>query len=115
MSKEDDLKLTITDLPEIDEEGVAYEYTIKEHDVPGYAADVDGFDITNTRTDVKTIELSKTWLDNKDATGDRPESITVKLLQNGKEVATQEVTSDEDGNWEYNFTDLDEFDENGIA
>src|SRR5690606_28185814 len=43
----------------------------------------------------------------------RPESITVKLLQNGEEIDSQEVTAED--NWKYSFTDLDEFDENGVA
>src|SRR5699024_11851720 len=79
VTEANDWEITITDLPEIDEKGVAYEYTIKEHDVPGYAADVDGFDITNTRTDVNSIEITKTWLD--DNSDNRPDSIEVELFR----------------------------------
>src|SRR5699024_7282681 len=79
VTKENDWKLIITDLPKYDDEGVAYEYTVKEHDVPGYASDVDGFDITNTRSDVKSIEITKTWLD--DDSDDRPDSIEVELFR----------------------------------
>src|SRR5699024_10127563 len=46
VTKENDWKRTIIDLPQYDDEGVAYEYTVTEHDVPGYASDVDGFEIT---------------------------------------------------------------------
>src|SRR5699024_10522193 len=79
VTEANDWELTITDLPEFDEEGVAYEYTVTEHDVPGYASEVDGFDITNTRSDVKSIEITKTWLDNDSA--DRPDSIEVELYR----------------------------------
>src|SRR5699024_7338219 len=118
VTEENDWKLTITDLPEFDEEGVAYEYTVKEHDVPGYAADVDVFDITNTRTDVKTIELSKTWLDNDDATGDRPGSIEVELyrsIADGDNELVETYTLTSEADWKLVVEDLPSFDDNGKA
>ena len=36
------------DLPQYDENGVAYAYTVSEQDVEGYTSDVNGYDITNT-------------------------------------------------------------------
>src|SRR5699024_7398371 len=77
--KDNDCALTSTDLLQYDEQGVDYEYTITEHDVPGYASDVDGFEITNTRSDVKSIEITKSWLD--DDSADRPDSIEVELYR----------------------------------
>src|SRR5699024_7658480 len=107
--------LTITDLPKYDDQGVAYEYTVTEHDVPGYASDVDGFEITNTRSDVKTIEIMKTWLDNDSV--DRPDSIEVELYRSivdgEKEfVETYTLTSED---WSLEVLDLPSFDEEGKA
>ncbi|WP_164214952.1 Cna B-type domain-containing protein [Virgibacillus sp. YIM 98842] len=111
ITNENAWELTITNLPQFDEEGKEYEYTVTENDVHGYAAEVDGYEITNTRTEVKTIEITKTWLD--DGAEARPKSITVDLLQDGEVIATVEVTAADD--WKYSFTDLPAFDENGVA
>src|SRR5690625_3628460 len=116
VTEANDWELTITDLPEFDEEGVAYEYTIKEHDVPGYAADVDGFDITNTRTDVKSIEITKTWLD--DNSDDRPDSIEVELFRSvagGEKEHVDTITLTQEDDWSLEVADLPAFDADGKA
>ena len=100
-----------TDLEAYDEEGVAYEYTIEEVAVKGYETKVDGYDITNTRVGITSVEGTKTWKD--DNATDRPEMIKVDLLQNGEVIDTVEVTAET--GWEYSFGDLAEFDENGVA
>ena len=56
---------------------------------------------------LKRVEGTKTWDDNDDQDGKRPESITVNLLADGKKVAEKEVTAADD--WKYSFTDLNEF------
>ncbi|MGC3218371.1 Cna B-type domain-containing protein, partial [Pseudomonas aeruginosa] len=53
---------------------------------------------------------TKTWNDNDNQDGKRPDSIVVNLLANGKKVASQEVTAA--NNWAYQFTDLPQY-ENG--
>src|SRR5690625_1318162 len=116
VTEANDWELTITDLPEFDEEGVAYEYTIKEHDVPGYAADVDGFDITNTRTDVKSIEITKTWLD--DNSDDRPDSIEVELFRSvagGDKEHVDTITLTQEDDWSLEVADLPAFNADGKA
>lgn len=118
VKQENDWILIITDLPEFDEKGISYEYTIKEHDVPGYVADVDGFDITNTRSDVKTIELTKTWLDNDDAIGDRPDSIEVDLFRSitdGEKELIETFTLTKETDWTLEVEDLPAFDQDGKA
>ncbi|PGX94091.1 hypothetical protein COE15_22920, partial [Bacillus cereus] len=64
---------------------------------------------------VKTTSVSgtKIWNDNNNKFGKRPESITVQLLQNGTELKTQEVKADQAGNWNFSFTDLPKYDEQG--
>ncbi|HLR73667.1 MAG TPA: Cna B-type domain-containing protein, partial [Virgibacillus sp.] len=111
VTAEDDWKYSFTDLDQYDNEGVAYEYEVKEQGVPGYKSEVDGFDITNTRSDLTSVVVTKGWLD--DHSDDRPDSITVHLLQNGDIIETVQVTAAED--WTYEFTDLDAYDENGVA
>ncbi len=53
------------------------------------------------RTEVSGI---KTWEDENDKRGLRPESITVKLLQDGQEYETKTVT--EADNWQYTFENI---------
>ena len=116
VTKENDWELTITDLPQYDEEGKAYEYTITEHDVAGYEAEVDEFEITNTRTDVKEIEINKSWLDNDSE--DRPNSIEVELFRSITDgdlelVDTYTVTAEND--WSLEVPDLPTFNNDGKA
>src|SRR5699024_9665017 len=116
VSASDDWSLTISDLPKYDDEGVEYEYTISEHDVPGYEAEILGFDITNTRTDEKSIEITKAWLD--DNSENRPTEIVVELfrsIEDGdkEKVDTYKVTAEE--NWSLIIDQLPVFDEDGKA
>ncbi|MCO4502653.1 Cna B-type domain-containing protein [Streptococcus infantarius] len=55
---------------------------------------------------------TKTWNDNDDQDGKRPDSSTVNLLANGTKVASQEVTADT--NWTYTFLNLAKY-ANGSA
>ena len=99
------------------------DYIIRETSAPsGYtlAKDVtvsaDSFDskgATATITDKKavtTVSGTKTWKDNDDQDGKRPDSIKVNLLANGKVVQSKTVKASD--NWQYSFTNLPEF-ENG--
>ncbi|HDR7774602.1 TPA: Cna B-type domain-containing protein, partial [Bacillus tropicus] len=104
-------KYTFEKLQAYDENGVAYKYEVKEQPVAGYKSEVKGYDITNTKVAELTVEGTKTWNDNN-AT-DRPSSIKVDLLQNGKVVDTKEVTAAT--NWKYTFEKLQAYDENGVA
>ena len=94
------------------ENGVEIAYTIVEDAVPGYDAEVSGFDVTNHHTP-ETISLSgkKTWDDQGNADGMRPESITVHLMANGVEKAQKTVT-EQDG-WAWTFDGLPRY-ENGV-
>ncbi|WP_340043155.1 Cna B-type domain-containing protein [Bacillus tropicus] len=104
-------KYTFEKLQAYDANGVAYKYEVKEQPVAGYKSEVKGYDITNTKVAELTVEGTKTWNDNN-AT-DRPSSIKVDLLQNGKVVDTKEVTAET--NWKYTFEKLQAYDANGVA
>ncbi|MYL58299.1 Cna B-type domain-containing protein, partial [Virgibacillus halodenitrificans] len=97
------------DLPKYDNQGQLYDYTVKEQDVKGYDSQVSGFDITNTRAEKKSIEVTKGWLD--DNSKDRPTSIIVYLKQNGELFDTVQLKAEDD--WTYVFKDLEAYDENG--
>ncbi|MDQ8766003.1 Cna B-type domain-containing protein, partial [Streptococcus ruminantium] len=93
---------TFTDLPKY-ANGKEIVYTVSEEKVDGYETKVEGTNITNTHTP-ETTEVSgtKTWNDNNDQDGKRPQSITVNLLADGKVIKSQQVTAEND--WKYTFT-----------
>ncbi len=107
-------KYTFTDLPKY-HAGKLVEYTVDEVNAPaGYAKTVSGdaskgYVITNRYTP-ETVQVagSKNWNDNGNAAGLRPESITIRLYANGKEMDHKTVT-EKDG-WSWNWTGLKRYD-----
>ena len=89
-------------------DGTEIVYTISEDAVTDYITVVDGYNITNTHTPEKiSISGSKTWNDNNNQDGKRPESITVRLFADGTEVTSKAVTAND--NWSWSFTGLDKY------
>lgn len=90
------------------------QYRVVESDVPdGYTSESsgsmsEGFIITNSHTPTKiSVTGKKTWVDSSNQYNTRPDSITVRLLANGREVANKVVTANDD--WEWAFTDLPKY------
>ena len=111
VTAQDEWRYAFEGLAKYDAQGKAFEYTVKEHGVPGYQSTIDGYDITNLRTDQANLIVTKAWLD--DDSEERPSAVTMNLLQNGEVFESVEVTKDND--WSYEFKDLEVFDENGKA
>lgn len=94
------------DLPIINKKtGKAYVYTVTETPVKGYligiTADVTGYNIINTHIPETTkVSVEKSWDDNNDQDGIRPDSIEVQLKANGCPVG-KPVTLSENNNWNY--------------
>lgn len=81
------------------------QYTVEEIPVEEYEVSVDGYDLTNSYTpEVFDIHGIKIWDDAENQDGNRPNSITVNLLANGKHIDSIKVTASD--NWEYSFLDL---------
>ncbi|URZ88041.1 Cna B-type domain-containing protein [Floricoccus penangensis] len=93
--------------------GQKISYEVKELDVPkGYESNLVVKDNKVTITNSHDVELtdvkgSKTWSDKDNQDGKRPDSITIHLLADGKEVSSKTVTSQ--SNWKYEFTDLPKY------
>ena len=109
------------ELEKYDEEGKLYTYTITEDSVEKYETTIEPVEgslteinITNKLTDETEIKGNKSWIDNNNAYGTRPKSINLILLANGEKVAEKEVIADEDGNWNFAFTNLFKYDDNGV-
>lgn len=95
------------------ENGKAIQYEIREvSEVKGYTSAVsnkgNAWTITNTHKTSKTsVSGTKAWNDDENRDGIRPDSVTVRLYANNKEVAHKSVNAQ--SGWKYEFTDLDEF------
>ena len=116
LSKANNWTGSFTDLDEY-KAGKKIEYTVKEEAVGnGYVSVItgsakDGFVVTNTReTEKVSVEGAKTWNDNEDQDGKRPEEITINLLKNGTKIASKTVKKSDD--WKWKFDNLDKY-ENG--
>ena len=100
-------KYTFDNLP-VNKNGTAINYAIGEVEVTDYTTEIDEYDIINTHTpETTSVSGQKVWDDANNQDGKRPESIKVRLLANGTEVATKDVTAAD--NWAYNFTDLPKY------
>jgi hypothetical protein len=86
---------------------------VEEIKVVGYESVItgsaaEGFTITNSHTPATiVVSGSKTWNDNDDQDGKRPDSITINLLANGEVVDTITVTAE--NGWAWNFENLPKF------
>ncbi|MCR8968368.1 Cna B-type domain-containing protein, partial [Streptococcus zalophi] len=110
VSKASDWSYEFKNLPKY-KGGKEIVYSVTEDAVDGYTTTIDGYDVTNTHKPSTTkVVGKKTWddADNKDKL--RPESITVRLYANGKEVQHVVVTAKD--KWSYSFENLPEY-ENG--
>ena len=62
--------------------GIEIVYTISEDEVADYTTVVNGYDVINThKTETTSVSGRKTWNDNNNQDGVRPDSITVELLK----------------------------------
>ena len=110
VTAEDNWNYSFADLPKYSEDGkIAYTYTVDEEPVAGYNKTIDGYDITNIRSDKIIVEGEKTW--NVPEGTELPESITVNLYQNGDKIDSKKVTAEDD--WKYSWTDLAAYSEDG--
>lgn len=107
VTAEDNWQYTFKNLDRYDSEANEYSYSVEEEKVDNYEPTQDGYNFTNTLTGTQTISGEKTWDDQNDQDGLRPESITVNLLADGEVVDSMTVTSED--NWAYSFTDLPKY------
>ena len=116
VNSKDNWTYKFTNLPKYtkyheNEEQYLIKYTIDEIEVAGYTSKVEGYNIVNTHEVDKTkVSGTKTWVDNNNQDGIRPDKIRVNLLKNNKVIDTKEVTAND--NWSYEFSNLDK-NENG--
>ena len=114
-------KFTWTGLPAADASGKKLTYKVAETGVPaGYTSEVTGsngvYTVTNTHTP-EQISLSgeKSWDDNNNQDGKRPQTITVSLMANNKDAVYQNgsavdpVTVSAADGWKYSFENVPKY------
>ncbi len=75
------------------ENGQKVAYLLTEDEIEGYNTSTEDMAITNAHTPkVVSVSGAVFWDDARNESGQRPESVTVRLLANGEEVASLEVT-----------------------
>lgn len=86
--------------------GKAITYSVAEEAVVGYTASVNGYNLTNSHTpETVSVQGTKTWQDNDNQDGVRPEQVTIKLLADGVETG-QTAVAKAANNWTYEFSNL---------
>ena len=86
--------------------GKAISYSVAEEAVAGYTASVNGYNISNSHTpETVSVQGTKTWQDNDNQDGVRPEQVTIKLLADGVETG-QTAVAKAANNWTYEFSNL---------
>ena len=86
--------------------GKAITYSVAEEAVAGYTASVNGYNIANSHTpETVSVQGTKTWQDNDNQDGVRPEQVTIKLLADGVETG-QTAVANAANNWTYEFSNL---------
>ncbi len=135
LSDENEWSATFDDLPvyAAGQQGVKLIYRVVEDAVDGYetsylvddetsdgevapvASQTESVTVVNTNTEKIEVAGTKVWNDDDNQDGVRPEKITVRLLADGEEIATTELTSadatDDDASvWAFSFGDLAKYD-----
>ena len=103
-------------LPKYHDGGVEYVYTVAELNVDAnYSATVTGFNIENAHTpETIDIEGTKTWSDNNNQDGVRPNTVTIQLYQDGIPYDTVELTGPFNASTTYKFEGLPKYHDGGV-
>ena len=109
VTAEENWEYSFEDLPKYENHGTPISYTVLENGVEGYQTAIDGYDITNSYTPGKvSVSVVKSWQDDNDKDGIRPDEITVKLYADGEDTGEELELSAAD-NWTGTFKELDEY------
>ena len=98
-----------------------YVYTVSEDSIDGYTSSKDPQNEYNFINTIKQEKISingtKTWDDNNNQDGLRPENIIIRLWADGKELKNvkPQISKEQDvkGIWTYTFTNLNKYSETG--
>lgn len=94
--------------------GYTYTYSVEPSNVDGYISEVNGYNITYTRS--TEISGRIMWDDAENQDGKRPEQVAIKLVEDGGTIERavgrsigRNVTVTADADWKYSFKDLPKY------
>lgn len=88
--------------------GVPVNYTVKETPVKDYILTQNGFELINTYVPgYISIEGTKTWVDNNNQNGTRPETLILTLYADGIAVNAEPIWSKNGNVWSYSFVNVE--------
>ena len=112
VTADDDWSWTFENKRRFEDNGMPIICVMTEEAVVGYLTEIVGsileykFTITNSHTPEKIdVAGSKTWDDNDNQDGKRPESVTIRLLADGVEIDSKVISEADD--WKWSFEGLD--------
>ncbi len=98
-------------LPEFDENGQRYQYTVNESEIFKYKTKQDGFDFIHVLNGTTSIQGQKIWQDQNNEAGLRPRKVEIELIRNKKVV--QKIQIGAKNQWQYQFDNLAQYDNRG--
>ena len=106
-----DWKHTFEKLPVYNSKGQKISYTVEEVAVAGFETTIaettnGNFEITNKRTGVTSVDVSKVWVGKVD------DSVIIDLYAN--DALIDSITLNAKNNWAHSFKDLNAFDDLGL-
>ncbi|MCM0583089.1 Cna B-type domain-containing protein [Weissella diestrammenae] len=110
-SQSENWQYHFNNLKKYNDNNIEYHYTVVEEPVEHYRSVKNGNDFQNILMGQTSISGTKTWRDNDDENGLRPQSVLIDLYRNGKKVDTKSIGQID--NWQYRFNNLDQYDMNG--
>lgn len=114
ITEKENWKGQFTDLDVQDDEGNYIQYRMDDK-VDGYNSVFENGYLINELNNKTSISGEKTWRDNDNELGERPEAIIINLYQKegNDELLINTVEVTEADNWQYSFNDLDKYTNNG--
>lgn len=106
VKESDGWKYSVNALPKYTKDGNEIVYTVGEEPINGFFTKIEGYNIINRyifQAAPVDIHVRKVWLN--DSPENRPTSVEVRLLTDGKELSR--ITLTEACNWEYTWSQLD--------
>lgn len=101
-----------TDLDKLNVNGGEIKYDVAEVNIDGYESKKTGdakvgFTFTNKNTETVKVSVEKKW------EGEKKDSVEIKLLADGNEVAGQTLTLNEGNDWKGEFINLAKYNKDG--
>ena len=119
LSEENNWMQKLLQVDVVNEDGVPYLYSFVEEQIPGYECineyvTAGVYKVKNIHPN-ETVEFAgrKTWVDNGNEAGARPEKVTVNLYRDEVLYRTLQIKDNGTDSWEYSFGPVEKYEAGG--